>query len=363
MLDNIIRFFRRIKNAFILVFYICFSASICSNIVSPRDVILIAPFGLVFIPLFIINIIILLVYLRRNKWIAIASFVFLICSWPYFSRSFTYHHSNFEKGLKVMSWNVKNFDLYNWTKNLETKQKMFDLIDTLDADVLCFQEFFTDQFTHNNIRSIQRLGYRYYCFIPSISQQNTGNQWGLAIFSKYPITNAHSLHINPNNKSMNQCIRADITYRGQKYAIYNAHLQSIHFDYTDYDYIQDVKQEWKMIDFLKSKNIISKIILAYKNRTSQVEKLTEKISQSESQKTILCCDLNDVPNSYAYYRLESILSDSYRAKGKWFSNTTSIILPFFRIDYIFAHPSMTIYSYQRIRTRLSDHHVLVSCVE
>jgi len=49
-----------------------------------------------------------------------------------------------EKGIKLMSYNVRNFDLYNWSGNTKTRRRMMDLIKKESPDIICFQEFYTD---------------------------------------------------------------------------------------------------------------------------------------------------------------------------------------------------------------------------
>jgi endonuclease/exonuclease/phosphatase family metal-dependent hydrolase len=362
-LNSIVSFFRSIKN--IILFFIlgAFLLSILSNLVSPNTTYLIAPFGLLFLPLFLITFAIFILYIRRNKWIAITSFLLLVFSFQFLSNSFSLDKEQGQGKLKIMTWNVKNFDLYNWTKNKGTRQQMMNLIDSTDADILCMQEFFTNDFEYNNTESLTRLGYKYHSFIPSYTQQVTGNQWGLAIFSKYPISNEELLYINPKKSSMNQCLRADVNFKGTIYHIFNAHLQSIHLDYQDYDYIKDVKTEWKMIDYLKSYQIISKVLNAYKNRTNQLERLMAELPKESMAKTILCCDMNDVPNSYAYQQVALKLNDAYKAKGAHFSNTVSMPIPIYRIDYVFTSDNVSIESYRRQKTDLSDHHFLVCTLD
>lgn len=358
--NSIISFIRSIKNIIMFLVLFAFLLSILSNIISPLTTSLVAPFGLLFIPLFSGTVIILILNIKGSKSLAIMAFLLLVFSLNYFSNSFSLT-KNQEKGrLKVMTWNVKNFDLYNWTKNKETRQRMMHLIDTVDADILCMQEFFTNDFEYNNIESLQSLGFKYYSFMPSYTQRPTGNQWGLAIFSKYPISKAKMLEINPKKLSMNQCQTAEIDFKGKKYKVFNAHFQSIHLDYEDYDYIQDVKTEWKMLDILKSYQIGSKLLNAYVNRTNQIEELISKLPKDSNSKTILCCDMNDIPNSYAYQQISGQLNDAYKAKGGHFSNTTSMLLPIYRIDYIFTSSNINIKSYRRQKTNLSDHNFLVS---
>src|SRR5690606_30443137 len=49
-----------------------------------------------------------------------------------------------ETSLTVFSYNVKVFDLYNWSKNKETSRKILQTIIDADADVVCLQEFYSD---------------------------------------------------------------------------------------------------------------------------------------------------------------------------------------------------------------------------
>ena len=42
--------------------------------------------------------------------------------------------------LRVMSWNVEQFNILHHKDHPEVKQQMFDLINTYDPDIACFQE-------------------------------------------------------------------------------------------------------------------------------------------------------------------------------------------------------------------------------
>src|SRR5436190_5427326 len=45
--------------------------------------------------------------------------------------------------VKLMSFNVRVFDLYNWSHNKATRDAIFALFRRENADILCLQEFFT----------------------------------------------------------------------------------------------------------------------------------------------------------------------------------------------------------------------------
>ncbi len=47
-----------------------------------------------------------------------------------------------KNGVKVMSYNVRLFDLYNWSNNKQTRNQIFELIDDETPNILCLQEFF-----------------------------------------------------------------------------------------------------------------------------------------------------------------------------------------------------------------------------
>jgi endonuclease/exonuclease/phosphatase family metal-dependent hydrolase len=78
---------------------------------------------------------------------------------------------------------------------------------------------------------------------------------------------------------------------------------------------------------------------------------------------VVCGDLNDVPNSYAYRHIRQDMRDAFLEKGsgigKTFTSTSSRFLgrlPTLRIDYIFADPRFTSTGFYMIRKALSDHY-------
>lgn len=356
----IYNFFKRIKNILVFLLFTAFGFSIFAHVVSPETTIFFAPFGLGFLPLFLVTLILGIVYIRRNKWIALTAFLLIAISFKFLSGTISLNFSQKEEGLKVMSWNVKNFDLYNWTKNQETRKKMFQLIDSLDPDVLCLQEFYTDNGNYDNVKALKNLGYPHYSFFPAYTQKD-GSQWGLIILSKYELKNGKAIALNPNKSSINQAVSCQLSYSGKTYSIYNAHLQSIHLDYTDLDYIQEVKKEWKFVDKIKSWRILYKILTAYKSRTQQLERLLEK--QSKSENVVLCCDMNDIPASYAYHLLSEKYQDAFKIKGLGLSNTISIGLPIYRIDFIFTSPGLEVNSFKKVENTYSDHHIVLSHIK
>lgn len=287
--------------------------------------------------------------------------ILILGSAKFIPRTFNFNLEGKPVGLKVVSWNVKNFDLYNWTKNLQTRKMIMLKLDSLDADIICFQEFYTNNFEYNNLQLLKEMGYKHYAFCEAY-RNGMDNRWGIAIFSKYPLSHSKEVPLHSGKNRMNSAFYSRVRFKEKDYHIYTAHFQSLHFDYQDYDYLQDIKREWTMVDQFKSIYLFKKIFRAYRGREAQVEKLLSNIPENQPR-TILCTDLNDIPNSYAYGLLAKRFNDAFTAKGHGFSHTTNILFGTYRIDFIFTSEDMNISKYQRHETNLSDHHLVEAYLE
>src|SRR5689334_10805958 len=59
----------------------------------------------------------------RSAFVSLIAIV-LCLKFIFSSFAFNFFSEQKEEGVKVMSWNVKNFDLYNWSGNEETRELM-----------------------------------------------------------------------------------------------------------------------------------------------------------------------------------------------------------------------------------------------
>ena len=310
-------------------------------------------------PIFLLmNIIMLflwLLFFKKKRFMYISGAAILM-TWSSFGGLFNYANaSNTEEDFSILTWNVKNFDLYNWSKNEETHEKMMAFLEEQQPDILCLQEFYTESVgSFKNIKEIkERLGYKHYYFGNTFSKKANTKQWGLIIFSKYPIKE-HGLIQFEGNPALNACIYADITIEKTKTVrIYNTHLQSIHLGNEDYAYLTELADQ-QNADLLKSKRILSKLKIGFKRRATQAETVKEHAETYEG-KHIICGDFNDTPTSYAYNVLANHLTDAFKEKGKGFGNTLISPFPFFRIDYVLLENSIQVNSYETFRKKHSDH--------
>src|SRR5207248_5684833 len=112
--------------------------------------------------------------------------------------------------LKIMSFNVRLFDLYNWFHNTETKQKIFNFLHHESPDIVCFQEYYhsdnkLSHYTNNDVLpSVIPASYSHIEYNLTIHNDH----WGIATYSKYPIINRQAVHFK--KKGGNIFIYSDI---------------------------------------------------------------------------------------------------------------------------------------------------------
>jgi len=204
--------------------------------------------------------------------------------------------------LKIMNYNVKNFDYYNWKEDLKARDKMMERIKKEAPAIIAFQEFFSGgKKGWDNVALLNNdLGYKHHFFQPKITIKTREEYYGIAIFSKYPIINQK--HIAFHNSGTNAFIYADILIESDTIRVYNMHLDKS-------DQILERTDE-NIIDVEGTKSTINKLKSAYLKRSEQVLIAKQNVINCKYP-VMLCGDFNDTPISYAYQNIAEILEDSY----------------------------------------------------
>ena len=78
---------------------------------------------------------------------------------------------------------------------------------------------------------------------------------------------------------------------------------------------------------------------------------------------IFCGDVDDVPNSYAYFTIKGNLDDAFIRRGRGLGRTFRFISPTLRIDYIFADKQLKTKQYTKLDVPFSDHYPLIADFE
>lgn len=329
-------------------------------LVSPADLLLPAFFGLSY-PFWLVITLLGLFYsvVRKRWWLAGLSFLVLVLTYPMTRATFGMGASSSAESsaaadgqgaLKVMSYNVRLFDLYNWTAGSSTRDSIFDFLERTPVDVLCFQEFYhTDREGVFETRDtlITFLENRYYH--EKYTHEMTGKQYfGVATFSRFPIVKRGEIAFTSDVN--NYCIYSDLKVGEDTVRVYNAHLASIRFQKEDYSAID------KGPDSEEAKRLATRIGRAFVRRASQVEDIAQSIAECPYP-VIVCGDFNDTPISYAYRRMSEQVQDTFVGNYLGFGGTHIGLLPFLRIDYVLRSDELAVEQFiLHSEVELSDHH-------
>lgn len=340
----------------ILLIIVFYSANI-----SPLTFAYTAFLGFAFPVLFTFLVIFLIGWLfTESKWMVVASLVPMLVTWPSVKATFQISaQSKSIDEIKLMTWNVKNFDLYNWSGNKQSREHMFQIIFDENPDIVCLQEFYTeDKGDLANLKDLKKQGgYKYDYFAKTYSLDGK-RFWGLAILSKLKIEDIGKL-VFKEGTALNSCIYADVQLsETQTIRIYNLHLQSNQFSDKDYEYLENLAENKPTKDEQGAGRIIQKLKNAYVKRAKQCFQVVESMETSPNP-IILCGDFNDTPVSYAYKTLINNLTDAFVEKGMGFGKTYVNPSPFLRIDYVLMEHAFTINGYSTIPQNYSDHNPVV----
>lgn len=259
-----------------------------------------------------------------------------------------------------MSYNVRNFDVYHWSKEKNVLEGIIELIKEEDPDIACFQEFYnTDTGKFRTVELLTRVaGLPYYHFEKKATKKN-GRSWGTAVFSKYPIINHGTVEFD--NRTQNSCSYADVRIDSSTIRVFNLHLQSVYLSKQAYKYLEDISENQE-VQVKPTREIFSKLKSAFIYRGEQALDIEKKISESPWP-VIACGDFNDAPASFAYHTLSTHLQDAFLKAGWGIGPTYAGFPKTYRIDYIFADPQFDIISYSTICDDHSDHYPVTSVMK
>ncbi len=332
--------------------------------VNPDSFPFLAFFGIAYPVILLLNVLFILIWMAAGRWWFLLSLATVMLGYSQLRALYEFPHRReqakpTDPQLSILNYNVRLFDLYNWSKNKETRNKIFDFLKSTDADIYCFQEFF-----HNDdgyfpiVDTLKTLLQTNFAKTDYFLTVNKSNHFGIATFSRYPIINSGKISLE--EKSQNYTLFTDLVIREDTVRIYNVHLQSIHFSYEDYDFYAEIGKKNDKEELKKgSGKILKKLYRAFKKRGMQADHLARHIENSPYP-VIVCGDFNDTPSSYTYRVLSRNLNDAFVEKGKGFGKTYRGIFPSFRIDYILYSDELHCLEYQRPDVDYSDHYPLIS---
>ena len=306
---------------------------------------LIVTFSLLTVVLFI---------LKKHKYLLLNIAVILL-GWSNLTAWVQYSpEQNRESEFRVMSYNVKLFDLYNWKNNQKSKRSILNYISQQKPDIISFQEFYYDNRTFRIDSICEALDMPYY-YVTDSRFLHGFEHFGQAIFSKYPIIEKKLIRF-PN--STNMALYCDIKISKKKIIrVFSNHLESYRFSSSDYELMREIKE--KKTDVKKVPGLVERLESALVKRSYQAGKVASLVYASPYP-VIVTGDFNDTPNSYAYHQISKYLSDAFVESGTGFSHTYKGSFPSFRIDFILYSEPLESVSYKRLKFDASDHFPIYS---
>ncbi|MBL7831568.1 MAG: endonuclease/exonuclease/phosphatase family protein [Saprospiraceae bacterium] len=211
-------------------------------------------------------------------------------------------------------------------------------------DIISFQEI-----TPKNRKTIQSV-----INLPYFYQHTSLNT---CIFSKFPITNSGSIIFE---KSFNSAIWTDVDIDGNKFRVFDVHLQS-----NTVKSLTDKTLSSNELEASKKYRSVLKIFSRIKNATLlrvQQAKQVKALIRKSPYPVLVCGDLNDSSQSYVYATISENLKDSFKESAFGFGSTHNGKMPLLRIDYIFADNNMSVVSHKVERSLISDHNPVFSLI-
>lgn len=304
--------------------------------VSPNSIVIFAILSL-FVPvlIFLNGLFVIYWLIKLKKQFLLSSLVLTIgffFSTPFYKISDK--TSSLNKDLKVMSYNVKSFDLFHNTKEGNPSINGFDYITSIAPDVLLVQEYYQS--------SKIKLDFPY----QYIKKQNIGGRFGMAIYSKFKIINSGSLDLK---KTGNNIIFVDILKEKDTIRIYNLHLESLR--------IKPYEENFGEKD---SKKLIDRISLTFKKQADQTALFLAHEKKWKGKK-IVGGDFNNTAYSWVYNQIGNNKIDAFISAGKGFGKTYRYFLPT-RIDFIFTDIRANISTFKTFDVKYSDHYPILTKV-
>lgn len=254
-----------------------------------------------------------------------------------------------------MSFNVAAFN----PTRMENKQSDIDIYRQLyhwfreneSPDILCLQEFYhgTSDDYDLTLDSIALLGNYSYYYINPRYNRHTDGIYGVITFSKYRATSAGQIFYG--DTLVNKGIYNDFLINDDTVRIVNFQLRSMSIRWKNEPNFSAMENAQMNIG-----SIIHKLIDGNEMRKKEIAVIDSFLTQG-SYKTILCADLNAVPYSATYQKLNKHYHNAFEKGGTGLGFTYNHFPSVIRIDNQFYDKRLKInYFITRKDMKFSDHY-------
>lgn len=324
--------------------------------VAPDDFVWLAPAGLVYPISLGLVLLGLAMRLLVGRWTdAIVPLIVLAFTFPHARLLVGGGSLQVEPGdLRVLSWNVRQFDRYNKLEGAATRDAVLEWLAAAEADIVCLQEVFEDRRRQPYVdtRRVKRAMDLAHTHADFENEQGLNQVFGVLTLTRFPIIGRKRLQFA--NDPGNGAIVTDVRRDADTLRIINVHFSSLRFDQADYTAVREGP------DAASGRRLLGRLKRAWEKRAEQVRQVQEVV-ESSPYPVVLCGDFNDTPMSYALHTLRSAgLSDAFAEAGSGFGGTYIGDLPPLRIDYVLVSEGVTPVRVEVGKEVLSDHRSLTA---
>ncbi|WP_372793033.1 endonuclease/exonuclease/phosphatase family protein [Lutibacter sp.] len=308
--------------------------SFLSYYISPNTISFISFLSLSLPVLILINLLFVIYWFLKLKRQFLISIIILLIGFQYITKLYSFNEKKIllSTDLKIMSYNVRMFNIYNWIDEENIDQKIYNFINEKEPDILCLQEF------NPTIKIGFKFPYKY------IKASKKSKLFGHAIFSKYKIINSGSLDFL---NSSNNAIFVDIIKNKDTMRVYNVHLESLSINPKE-DYFNQENSEKLRI----------RVDKAFKKQADQAELIIQH-QEKITHKSIICGDFNNNAFSWVYHTLKNGKNDAFEVAGEGFGKSYNHKFPL-RIDFILADEKIEINNFKTFEVNYSDHYPIMA---
>lgn len=274
--------------------------SYASIVVNPAKVWLISLVGIFFVPLSVVNLLLLLWALKRRSKTFLIPLLALLPAFFFVGRYVQFdteedriaRMSHTGNTIRIVSYNVGRFALNQGelSSRSECVDSVFAFILEQDPDIICLQEFYTSDVDKVRTYLRSRMGdynAAYYLF------PTKNGAFGNLTLSRLPVKGKGVIKFD---ESSNLALYTDYSHGGKDFRVYNCHFESYNISISGIIRAFTNKERGS---FAEAGSKMKKSII---RRPKQVDQVFENIENCPVE-SFVCGDFNDNPMSYTYYRM------------------------------------------------------------
>lgn len=301
--------------------------------------------------------------LLLRKWMsALVILVGLLATWPSINANFpvslSHQSADTTQCFTVMSYNVAAFDDSLWVDTTRMHPAMRLILD-VDADYVILLQPVTRGLGYDERKSIEP-------WISEIDRHypyRTRSRYdGVDLLSKYPFRAVplslpfHSYRYYPYVIKSTSHYAFDIALPDHRQLrLIGAYMTSFKLDKNQRRLLDTTRYEASTLP-----ELYTKLGTAFIQREHDSKQLRDSLDASPAN-VIVCTDLNDVPQSYAYRTLMGDdMHDAFRECHTGYVNTFNDHRMLFHIDHIMYRGSLHAFSFSQLKRSESDHYPIMA---